>query len=168
MNKNNKKYVIILLLILVAALGIYYIFFNNNTKKETNNIRIVTSYNDFYTVNSCLYRLITYIYNKDVDSLSLVIDKNYLKNNNIDKSNILSILPSVDEISTFVSRKMYQEKINDNIVKYYVSGYIEVETFDGLGDRTNTYFIVYLDSNHKTFSIEPYDGEVFIGGIKNG
>ena len=59
---------------------------------------------------------------------------------------------------------MYYQKLSTNVTKYYVYGQIEEESYSGLGNTTDEYFVVYLDSSNKTFSIEPYDGEIFIGG----
>jgi len=59
--------------------------------------------------------------------------------------------------------------LNNNITKYYVYGNIEQNLFTEDYSNNNlqlkeAYFIVYLDSTNKTFSIEPYSGEMFIGG----
>ena len=165
--KFDKKNILLVLLVFAAIFALVY---NSFIKKDYNvsKISIVENYNEFYTVNSCLYRTITYLNDKDVDSLILILDKKYKSKNKINKNNLLNYLPQVNNSSTFVSRKMYYQKINENVTKYYVYGYIEEETFDGMGAKTDAYFIVNLDSNNKTFSIEPYSKEQFDGGIKNG
>ena len=101
-----------------------------------------------------------------------ILSSNYKKENNIDSSNILSLFNSIEEDSVFISKKMYYEKINNNITKYYVYGLVEKNQIidDALtvdNQYTNQYFIVYLDTINKTFAVEPYDGSIFIGGENN-
>ena len=162
--------------IILAALAIivFIISFINKGKLDgkKDEISIVTNASNFYTVNSCLYRLTTYISTKDVDSLMLLIDEKYKEKNKVTKDNILEILPVAEGNDTFVSNKMYYSKLTDNITKYYVQGYIEQnKLFDDEVitelDNELVYFVVYLDSEEKIFSIEPYDGKIFMEGDLN-
>lgn len=170
-DKSKLTAIILVVITLVVVVGTF-IFDKINKKDESNNIEIVTNYSNFYTVNSCLYRVITYLSTNDKDSLMLVLNDNYKNKNSINRENVLDLFTSVDLDSTFVSNKMYYQEINGNITKYYVSGSIEKnQLYDG--DYTNnlvseqTYFIVYLDKKNKTFSIEPYSGEIFMNGDAN-
>ena len=168
--KDKSKIVAIILAIAAVSILIYTYFFDNKKEENKEDIRIVTNYSNFYTVNSCLYRLITYIASNDSDSLLLVLDEDYKLENNINKDNVLSVFNNnIDENSTFVSRKMYYEKLKGNITKYYVYGYVEKnqlfdEDFTNKLNYEDMYFIVYLDTVNKTFAVEPYSGEIFIGG----
>ena len=164
--KDNSKYVAIILAILAIIAVIISLSVKNDTKKSEYEPLVVTNPSNFYTVNSCLYRVITYLSDKDLNSLSLVIDDNYKKNNNVTKENILDLFFEVEANSTFVSEKMYYETINSNLIKYYVKGHIEInQIMDDvpLEDKNYdyVYFIVYLNTSNKLFSIEPYDGKIF-------
>lgn len=170
--KDKSKIVAIIVAIAAISVLIFTYFFDNKVNEDKKDIKIVTNYSNFYTVNSCLYRLIDYISSKDSDSLLLVLDQDYKLKNNINNNNVLSIFENIDENSTFVSRKMYYEQINKNIIKYYVYGYVEKnqlfdEDYINKLDHMDMYFIVYLDTVNKTFAIEPYSGEIFIGGELN-
>lgn len=167
MKKIDKKTLLTIVLAIAALLVVIIPLFSKNSNKEANKIEILTNYNEFYTVNSCIYRTITYIAASDKSSLLLTVNDEYKSKNNVTEDNILSMFPEVSSQSTFLSKKMYYQKLSDNVKKYYVYGQIEEESYSGLGNTTDEYFIVYLDSSNKTFSIEPYDGEIFIGGDSN-
>ena len=67
---------------------------------------------------------------------------------------------------------MYYETITSNITKYYVKGHIEINSImDDIPlqkqDYDSVYFVVYLNSSDKLFSIEPYAGEIFNDGDIN-
>ena len=165
MKKNNNLIFIIGVVILTLSVVVITSIIDSNKNKVHYETQIVTNYIDFYTVNSCLYRVITYIENKDTDALMLILNDNYKKDKKVNSSNIYSFLPNVENNSTFVSKKMYYKKINSNIKKFYVYGQIAKEEMDvGLINPVDTYFIIYLDSNKKVFAIEPYDGKIFSGG----
>lgn len=164
---------IVLLVIVTAVVVIVSYIFNSKEKLEESEKYIVTNYSNFYTVDSCLYRFSTYLSEKNIENLWLVLSDNYKENNNINKENVLTIFDEIDEDSTFVSRKMYYENINDNITKYYVYGLIQKnliydDAYTEKIEGKDAYYIVYIDSNNKTFSIEPYSGEIFIGDQDGG
>lgn len=153
----------------VFALVIFTIFvvIISNIEKEDiekSKIKIVTNYSDFYTVNSCIQRVNYYISSNDRESLFFVLNDKYKKKNNIEKNSVISIFDEFDTLSTFSSRKMYYEKINDNVKKYYVMG---EKKSDITLQTTTAYFIIYLDTKNGLYSVEPYNGEVFIGGVAN-
>lgn len=169
--KDNSKLVAIILSISAVLVVVLSLIFNNKSTSSAE-IKIVENYSDFYTVNSCLYRTITYISSQDKNTLLLILNNQYKKQNKIDEENVLTFFPKVESNSTFVSRKMYYQKLNSDLTKYYVYGYIQNDQFyedAKIDNRDNedVYFIVYLDTNKKIFSVEPYSGEVFIGGDYN-
>ena len=167
--KDNSKYIAIVLAILAIIVIAISLFKKEDNKNENFEPLIVTNASNFYTVNSCLYRVTNYIAEKDLDSLQLVINDEYKKQNKITTKNILDLFFDVEVGSTFVSEKMYYETISSSLTKYYVKGHIEAnkimddaplhsELYDSV------YFVVYLNSSDKLFSIEPYDGQIFKEG----
>lgn len=170
--KDKSKLIAIILVVITILVVVLTNIFNKDEQQKDNKIEIVTNYSNFYTVDSCLYRTITYIASKDSESLLSVISNNYKKENNINVNNVLNIFSAIEEDSIFISKKMYYEKINNNITKYYVFGHVEKNQIvdDEIAlekEYENQYFIVYLDTTNKTFAIEPYSGELFIGGEIN-
>ena len=60
-----------------------------NNNKESGKINLLSDYSRFFTVNSCIYKYISYLQSKYTDSLMKVIDVNYIINNNIYKITVL-------------------------------------------------------------------------------
>lgn len=168
--KDKSRLTAIILVILVIVVVVVTYIIDNNKEEQNNDILIVTNASNFYTVNSCLYRTITYISTHDKESLLLLLPEEYKEQNKITPENVMDLFFDVSENSTFVSQKMYYEFITKNINKYYVQGYVQQnQLFDDeiltKQDYETVYFIVYLDSNENIFSIEPYDGKIFKEGL---
>lgn len=167
--KDKSKVTAIILVIVTIIVVFVSNFILKNKEGNEEKINIVTNYSNFYTVNSCLYRTITYASSNDIDSLFLTLNDKYKKDNKITEENVLELFKDVESDSTFVSEKMYYTEINKNLLKYYVEGSIERNQISDDADTNKleskkVYFIVYMDSKNKIFSIEPYDGQVFIEG----
>lgn len=167
MEDKSKLTAVILVIITLTVVIVTFALNNMKDDKKDNEVKIVTNYSNFYTVNSCLYRVITYISSSDKDSLILVLTDDYKKKNNVTVDNVIDIFDKVSDNSTFSSKKMYYENINDNVTKYYVYGTIEENLMYGDSLSKDAYFIVYLDTKSKVFEIEPYNGEVFFNGDAN-
>jgi len=166
--KSNGLVIAIPLAIFAIIVLIVSLVVDSRKKIVKSDPKILTNYVEFYTVNSCLYRVITYINKNDTDSLLHVLNENYKKANRINSNNIMNYFPTVSNNSTFISKKMYYVKINSHLKKFYVHGKIVVEDLTDKKDEKDAYFIVYLDTDEQIFAIEPYDGKIFIGGEENG
>ena len=170
--RDKKKLTAIILALLAIIVLIISLVSKSKLTEEKEKLSIVTNASNFYTVNSCLYRLTTYISTKDANSLLLLLNDDYKEKNKITKDNVFDIFPVANETDTFVSNKMYYVQLTKDITKYYVSGHIEQNIlFDGEviseNGKEQVYFIVYLNSKDKIFSVEPYDGEIFSEGDIN-
>lgn len=171
--KDKSKLVAIFLAVTAILVVVISSILGNVKKEELNNKKyIVTNYSNFYTVNSCLYRVITYLASQNANNMMLVLNEKYKEKNNVTESDVLNLFPQVEPSSNFVSIKMYYENISKNIKKYYVEGYIKKnQLIDGTDtnneDQALVYFIVYLDYENKVFSIEPYSGDIFMDGELN-
>lgn len=162
----NKKTILMIgfLVVLFIVLGIVINLTrdeSNNNSISNNKISVVKNYNDFYTVNSCVYRYLTYLKDKDTNSLMKLLDEEFVTSNNINSNNLYNFLTVYDGNVSFNSRKMFEEKINNNIIKYYVYGYVEKDIIDSAPEQIDAYFMVKLDKKNHLFSISPYSGELF-------
>lgn len=161
-NKVSKKQIILIIIGIIIALLliIFKLFFSDNKK----DFEIVTSTSKFYTVSNCINRYLTYLSAGDTENLMLLLNKSYKNKNNITSNNLFDKIDKFDELYSFQARKMYQDVINDNVTKYYVYGYLIKEGIDDsfVQEKVDYYFIVYLDSKNSTYSIEPYDGIIFL------
>lgn len=167
MKDKSKLTAIILVVITILVVVLSFLFDKDKQDNKIEDIRIVSNYSNFYTVDSCLYRTINYISSKDSESLILILNDEYKKDNNITQENVLNLFSNIDEGSTFISKKMYYQKISDNITKYYVYGQVQANQIYDDFDMTefsynDMYFIVYMDTVNKTFSVEPYSSEMFL------
>lgn len=170
MKKNG--YILLLVIITLVVLITSVVMNYTNKEEEKNDISIVTNYTNFYTVDNCANRYVTSITMGDSDSLLKQLSSSYKKENNVNKDNVLNIIGSIDATS-YKSNKMYYEAINENVTKYYVDGSLVKEEFDEyMNIVSNTskeyYLIIYLNKKNDTFSVEPYDGEIFIEGDIDG
>lgn len=168
MKKIDKTTLLaIILVIIVVCVIIIGLVNKSETKQKNSEINIVVNYDDFYTVDSCINRTLNYINSSDKKSLMSVLDKNYLKNNNLDSSNVLDSFSNIPTISKFSSKKMYYQR-NGNITKFYIYGILKE---DGINVNSVTgldyYFIVNLDIKNELFSIEPIDKTKW-DGVDNG
>lgn len=170
MNKIEKRNIIILFIIaivLISGIIIYETFFNKSIKEESADINILKDNSRFYTVSSCVNRYLTYLTNNDVNNLILLVDENYKKKKNITKNNILEYLPEMDKKYSFSAKKMYEQKLNDDYIRYYVYGILMEDVFseeDSIKNSKDFYTIVTINSEDYTYSITPYDGKIFKGG----
>ena len=163
--EKNKKIFLIILVIAVLCLGIYKLFFEGKKIKEesidTETISIVTNPNDFYTVSSCVSKYLSYLSIGDTEKIFILLSDEYKKNNEVTKDNLYIFLNQLSGVYNFNPKKMFVQQINKNVYKFYVYGVISEEMMDLASDETDFYIVVILDRENTTFSIEPYDGNVF-------
>ena len=172
MKEERKKLYLAIVLVIITIIVIIISFTTTQSSDTKHNISILKQPSEFFTVNSCLYRTISYVSNKDTDSLLKVLNNSYKKKNKINANNVLKVFPSINGEATFVSKKMYYEKINNKIKKFYVKGIVKKNTIHDFSqvekeENDYIYFIVTMDSKKQVFSIEPYDGEIFMDGDTN-
>ena len=170
--KKDKSKLLAIFLVLLTIIVVTISFISKRQISNESKINIVIKPSSFFTVNSCLNRVITYISKKDAKSLISTLDGNYIKDNNITEENVLNQFEINLENPTFVSKKMYYQKINQNITKYYVAGILKeniLHDYDPVEKEPTqyTYFIVNLDSDNGIFTIEPYNGTIFMDGENN-
>lgn len=168
MEKNvwTKKRTLLIIGFGILAIILLIIHFIGGNKDD-NKINIVKSSSKFYTVSGCVNRYLNYLYSEDVDNLMLLIDKSYKNKNNINSKNFFDKIDKLDNMYTFEARKMYEQVINKNVTRYYVKGYLIKESINSdFNDKQDYYLIVNLDTKNSTYSISPYDGDVFINGGK--
>ena len=159
--KDNYIILIIIILILISTLGLLYLNKNNKVNNKTPNYVLLNDYSRFFTINSCLYKYISYVSNGDSDSILKILDNDYVKDNNINSNNIYNFITKLDGNYSFKAMKIVYDKDDKDYVTYYVYGYLMEEIIDELPKKEEKYYKVVLDLNNQTFSVTPYDGEIF-------
>lgn len=160
---RNQKIITIILVILVLIIGIYNLFIKKEKqeKLDTETISVVNDVDRFFTVASCVSKYISYLSIDDKASIYTLLDNSYKKDSNITEENLYNYVIDVSSGVQFQAQKMYSQNVAKNIVKYYVHGYIETDGMDIVGTKSDYYVIAILDEETLTFSIIPYDGEMF-------
>lgn len=123
--------------------------------KAENSIEKVRERNNFYTVSACIDKYLSYLYDKDIDTLYSYLDKEYIEQNGITKNNILEKIGKIDTYKIFSAKEMYEQKITDGITKYYAYGVIKEDVADGEALEEEFYIAIKIDSKNSTFSVLP-------------
>ena len=161
--ERNQKVLAVILSIILIGVVVYKVFFKNTKKTvlDTKTISLVKDNSEFYTVSSCINKLFIYLNSEDSESILLLLNDKYKNDNNVTTNNLYSHIKRYDGYYDFMPRKMYVQRVSQNVYKYYVYGIAQEGIYDTLGEKNDYYLIVLLDESNMTFSIEPYDGEMF-------
>ena len=163
MKKNNIYIYIIFGLLIVLLLFVTNFYNNKNNKEDTiqktekNKIKILSNYDEFFTINSCVYKYISYLQSKDYNSVLKILNSDYKKNNNITESNIENFVENLDGKYSFSTKKIYYEVIDNNYTRYYVYGYLSKDMIDVYGEKEDRYYIILFDTKNQLFSLTPYN-----------
>lgn len=161
---REKKIFALVLVVAVFILGIYKLFVEKNDNKEkidTTTISILNDSNRFFTVSSCVSKYINYLSVKDTDNLLILLSKEYKEKEEINDDNLYEKIGTINGTNSFTGKKIYEQRLSKTIYKYYVYGFTQEELMDSMSSKKDYYLIVILDEENMTFSIEPYDGEMF-------
>lgn len=166
-SERNLTIITVILVICVIVLGVYKLFFEKDKiveeKIDTETISIVTNRNDFYTVSSTINSYISYLASNKSDVILEILDSKYKEENNITIDNLYNYVSKLSGMYLYQPKKMYEQRVSENIYKYYTFGYISQEFIGEMGPKQEYYLIVLLDEKNLTYSIMPYDGEMFKG-----
>ena len=161
---SRKNIILLTIFILIIILGLTFYNYRNPAvvDKKESKIILVKDYSRFFTISNAGNKYISYLKNKDVDSLMLLLSDIYKTSNNITRDNILEKLTLLGTGEyTFDARKMYQSNLNNKIIRYYIYGYLTEEVMDEYRKPSDYYLIIDLDTENFTYAVLPYDGEIF-------
>ena len=161
---KEKKLFAVVLVVAVLILGIYKLFFEKNDNQEkidTTTISVLNDSNRFFTVSSCVSKYINYLSVQDTNNLLVLLSKEYQEKEVINSDNLYEKIGIINGTNSFMGKKIFEQRLSKNTYKYYVYGFIQEELMDSMSAKKDYYLIVILDEENMTFSIEPYDGEMF-------
>ena len=163
-----KKHDYVMIVICIIGVLITFILLGQCSRKdivsdiEQNKYKELKDYSRFFTLESCMYKYVVYLQNKDTDSLIKILSHDYVLKNSITSDNVLEHVGYLDGMNTFSLKKVYYEMLDDNIIKYYIYGQILEEQIDGFSTSgIDRYFILYMDTNNMIYSLEPYSETMF-------
>lgn len=173
-NKNEIKvlttWAIVGLIIMILVLVVNIKFggvsiFDRLIKKVDTNYSIVTDRDRYYIVKTSVDTYYAYLNEKNVDNILAVLDKKYVENKKLDKSNVLKELNVDKQVAIKANTYMCQRKVDSGLYSYYTH-FIEEDRQTGEYIK-DVYYEVKLD--HKTihYTIKPISEKKF-GGACNG
>lgn len=161
---TKKNTILLIVFITIIVLGLLLNNFRNPKKviKKEENITLVKDYSHFFTINNAVQTYIDCLQDEEKENLIILLSHNYKDINSITTNNVLSKLGKLENFEyTFESRKMYQEELKENVIRYYIYGDLNQSSFVEYVKPTDYYIIIdsYLKNN--TFSVTPYNGDIF-------
>lgn len=162
-NKKEKVVATILvsLVLLIFTINIVNHFLNKD--KTDTSIILLENRNRFFEVSNCVDKFIKYVTIKDKDSILKIFNSDYLKSNSITENNVLNYVPNIGGNYFFSATMIYEQQLSKSIYKYYVKGNYMLDSLNNSFVKNEYYIIVYLYTDSMTFSVEPYDGDLFKG-----
>ena len=153
---------IIFAIIFIFVASIIYIIISSEKNINYSNVKIVDNSTNYYDVAGIVSKVIHLSNDDNVDKLLNVLEKNYIKENKINKNNVFKYMKKYnDDNISFASDKMYYEDINKRISKYYVHGFIESVSMDNYEIIDDYCAVVIIDKKNSTFAFIFDDGKIF-------
>ena len=169
MNKTTKTEITVIIILLIIFLSsIIYTKYIEIKLENTIDKKIVavSDINRFFSIDSSLSKYYSYIIRNNKNNLLKVLDKDYIKRNNISTNNILTFLNPFKVNMKSNLEEAYQFSVYKNIYKYYTKVSIKEETIYTSTLQRYDYFIVTVDENNLTFAIEPINENIYTSKIK--
>ncbi len=162
--KKNKIIIAIMILIvfiIITLIGLIIVLNDSKTIEENSiqnksdfiieeeNLEEVKSRNEFFDVKQCIEQYFNFIKNEDKQALLDILDKDYIKQNNITENNInkFTYEKKSNKLIYYIKHikyKLYQDKIE------YI---VKCNLFDNL--EQEIYLIIIIDNNNSSFAILP-------------
>lgn len=165
---NNKKTISIILVVLLIGLVFALVIIERinyqNSLPKKDKYALVKDASEFFTIDDCANRYITYLSSGDAKSLLSIMNENYVNENGLNSNNIINRLDTSnfrDNEVSFKTRKMLVKYLSDTVNEYYLYGEIYFDGIDNYYKMTNYYLIITVDSDTLEFNVKPYDGAVF-------
>lgn len=167
MEKLKKVIIILLIIILIVFICIlivkkklleddYKIFEPDTTQDFINEMALVNSHGTFFAVEEMLNDYLLKVTSKDSEAIYSMLDNEYIKENNITKSNVIHQIPNnIQSFNNMRIRKMYEQTNLKNGV-YYVHCILQKED-----SSEDIYFALYSDTENITYSIAHITKETF-------
>lgn len=167
--KKLTKYIIIVFIIIIILMLIILFLNNRKSEEDGQNMHEKINANEFeiqpeeelkevestdlvFNIRNCIQTYIDYINDNNYDAVLEVLDKNYVKNNNINRDNINQKSIEFLKRSIWID-KVYQKEITNEQRIYFVNGkMIDSNTYE---DKGKLEFTVIVDDINQTFSIIP-------------
>ena len=174
MKKMKKAIIILMIIAIIIFICILVLKKQQNKEYETifteednyqdfiNAMDLVNNNGTFLSVEAMLDNYIKKVIIGDKEATYSLLDSTYIKQNNINKKEILNQIPEIIKNTDNIRiRKMYGQTNLEN-EEYYVYCLLEQ---DGIGEES--YFVIYNDRQNGTYSISHITKETFKKEVEN-
>lgn len=186
-----KKYIkilipILIVIILICCIGLYFI--NKNQEEivvEENEVNIlvqedteieenideptemqrVKDNNTYYTVTSCIEKLLGFVKKENKEGILDLLDKSYVESEKINADNLNKYIKSLGKYQKLYTSEIYEK--NDGIKgkRFFVKGkqaigYNKEENID-------IWYVIKVNNDESRFSIIPYYEEAEVSDLEN-
>lgn len=152
--------VVILALVTIVAINTVQ---NKSTKEEEGltapNSKKIIDRSRYYTVKNAITKYYSYINMGDYESVLTILENNYVKDNNIDVSNVKNFLTDTKMQISYDSRIMCLKSFNDGAYTFVIDG-DEISANTGVLINKKHYEIT-LDGNNSTYSLKPIEENIY-------
>ena len=168
--KKLIKYMIIVFTIIIILIVILLILTKNNNDNEIGidkeekidadsfeikpeeELKKVESIELVFNIKNCIQNYIDYINDDNYDAVMKVLDKNYIKSNNITKDNIKQKSSKFLKSTFWISNVSQKELTNEQRVYFIEGKIINSNTYENI---ENLKFTVIIDEVNQAFAVIP-------------
>ena len=166
MEKGKKVQIVLLVILAIITVSLIIVYNQREREFKENNYVLVNNASTFFTIDGCANKYISALSLNNKDNVMKLLDSKYIRDNNITIDNVFEKLDFKEGYYVFSSKKIYQVDLSDEYIKYYIYGLLQRDALDEYDYGSGYYLIVNVDKNLNTFSITPYDGDIFKGGLQ--
>lgn len=180
MDKTKKIILLIismLLIIVVIIIGKFISILKEQNKKENeytfveeieveDDLKLIDKHDEYYSVLNAISNYYSCIGQKENKRLYGIMDKNYVKNNNINEENILNSVEKIEFQEPYYQIEKAVKQDGYTILAYYVYGKLKQDMFSQ--ETIDTYLKVYVDNFNSAYSIYPITKEEYGKLLKSG
>jgi hypothetical protein len=159
-----KDYILIGLLIMLLIILFIVVEKSNKTSinnQDTINYSEVSNASTFLTIELCANRYIDSLGTSSVSDLMKLLDEQYKEDNFITEDNVLDRLDQISGNYNFNAKKILQESLDNNYIRYYVYGLLRQDIINEYDYGTDYYLIITVNQDDYLYSVLPYDGAIF-------
>lgn len=151
--KDDIKTFIVIIIVCIICVFVALFF---NKRNNYDNIEKVSDYNVFFANVSIVNNYLTYVANNNSEAVYSLLNKSYIRDNGINKDNVLDLIDDYSVLSSFEVSSMDYVKVNKDYI-YSVEGKIYENVYDSARKLVDDDFklIIITDTSKNTYSLYP-------------
>lgn len=152
MNKDNIKALVVIIIIFITCIVLVLIF---NKEKNSEQIKVVTDYNQFFSVSNIINDYLQYNENNDEEGIYYLLDKTFIEKEEITEENVLNKIEIYPKDTSMSIKKIEYVELNNNNI-YYVEGSLIKNNYDQEEEiKEKISIIVIVDYKNLSIAVYP-------------